>query len=317
MSLLKVAVSLGLVAYICTRPTILGADWGSIVSRIRPGPWLLALAVYLAAIGLNVLKWQSLLRTLGVSVPYRGLFRNSVVGLFCANLPLGMIGGDIARGWDLARSSPEQSAKVAVSVLMDRLVGLAAFLTSATAGLAYAVVELGRSELGWLLSTTAAILTAFVLATGVLLSRRLRLFAERFLRRMRLRRCVPLYQELSGSVQLYRANPRSVLAAYGLGLGTVAGTCAVNYFGALTVGASVPLTWVLILTPITPFALYIPSIASGLGVNQAVFVSLYHSLTGLLPQPEALAWSLAIQVILYLASLPGAVLVWRRRETDR
>ena len=317
LTLLKAAVSLGLIAYICTRPTILGADWGGILSKIRPGPWLLALVVYFAAIGLNVAKWQRLLRTLGVHVPYRSLFRNNLVGLFFANLPLSMIGGDFARGWDLARNTPEQSAQVAVSVLMDRLVGLAAFLTAAAAGLAYAVVGLGRSELGWLLTTTAVILSVFVLAICVLLSRRLRLLVERLFRPKPLRRFLPLYQKVSGLVQLYRTNARSVLVAYGLGLATVAGTCVVNYLGALTVGADVPLVWVLILTPLTPFALYIPSIASGLGVNQAVFVALYHNLTGLLPQPEALAWSLTIQVILYLASLPGAVLWWRRRETRR
>ena len=317
LTLLKVAVSLGLIAYICTRPTILGADWGSILSKIRPGPWLLALAAYSASIGLNVLKWRCLLRTLGVHVPYRSLFRHNLVGLFFANLPLSMIGGDIARGWDLARSNPGQSTQVAVSVLMDRLVGMAAFLTAAAAGLAYAVAGLGRSELGWLLTTTAAILAAFVLVVCVLLSQRLRRLTQGLFQPKPLRRFLPLYLRLSDSVQLYRTNARSVLVAYGLGLATVAGTCVVNYLGAITVGADVPLVWVLILTPLTPFALYIPSIASGLGVNQAVFVALYHNLTGLIPQPEALAWSLAMQVIIYLASLPGAVLWWRRRETRR
>jgi uncharacterized protein (TIRG00374 family) len=315
LALLKAAVSLGLVAYVCTRPTILDADWRSILSEIRPAPWLLALAVYFAAIGLNVFKWQRLLRTLGVQVAYRSLFRSNLVGLFFANLPLSMIGGDIARGWDLARSNPEQSAQVAVSVLMDRLVGLAAFLTAAVAGLAYAVVGLGSSGLGWLLTTTAAIFAAFLLAVCVLLSQRLRSLMERLFRPKPLRRFLPLYLRLSDLVQVYRTNARSVLVAYGLGLATVAATCVVNYLGAMAVGADVPLVWVLILTPLTPFALYIPSIASGLGVNQAVFVVLYHNLTGLIAPAEALAWSLAMQLIVYLASLPGAVLWWRRRAT--
>ncbi|MBN1138767.1 MAG: flippase-like domain-containing protein [Anaerolineae bacterium] len=317
LTLLKVAISLGLIAYICTRPTILGADWDSILSKIRPGPWALALAVYFASIGLNVLKWQCLLHTLGMRVPYRSLFRHNLVGLFFANLPLSMIGGDIARGWDLARSNPEQSAQVAVSVLMDRLIGMAAFLTAGAAGLAFAVLGLRRYELIWLLATTAAILAALVLVACVMLSQRLRRFMERLFQPKLLRPLLPLYLRLSDSVQLYRTNARSVLVAYGLGLATVAGTCVVNYLGAITVGAKVPLAWVLILTPLTPFAIYIPSIASGLGVNQAVFVALYHNLTDLIPQPEALAWSLAMQVIIYMASLPGAVLWWRRRETRR
>jgi hypothetical protein len=63
---------------------------------------------------------------------------------------------------------------------------------------------------------------------------------------------------------------------------------------------------------LTPFALYIPSIASGLGVNQALYVALYHGLAGVLPQAQALAMSLAVQLIIYFASLPGAVLWWRK-----
>jgi hypothetical protein len=95
----------------------------------------------------------------------------------------------------------------------------------------------------------------------------------------------------------------------------VTATCVVNYLAAVTVGAGVPLLWAFVLTPLTPFALYIPSIASGLGVNQAVFVALYHSLTGLIPEAPALAMSLVMQVTIYVASLPGAVLWWRQRDT--
>jgi uncharacterized membrane protein YbhN (UPF0104 family) len=96
----------------------------------------------------------------------------------------------------------------------------------------------------------------------------------------------------------------------------VLATCVVNYLAAMTVGAAVPFTWVLVLTPLTPIALYIPSIASGLGVNQAVFVALYHNLTGLIPQAPALAMSLVMQLTIYAASLPGAFLWWQRREPD-
>ena len=102
--------------------------------------------------------------------------------------------------------------------------------------------------------------------------------------------------------------------AFGLGLGTVLATCVVNYLAAITVGAAVPFVWACVLTPLTPFALYIPSIASGLGVNQAVFVALYHNLAGIVDQAPAFALSLAMQTIIYVSSLPGAVLWWQRRR---
>ncbi len=314
LNVLKVAISLGLIAYIVTRPTILNADWGAILADLRLWPWLVALAIYFVAISLNVLKWRYLLRALGLNAPYWSLFRHNLVGLFFANLPLSMVGGDIARGWDLARHTEGQGAPVAVSVLVDRLVGLAAFLVASVLGLGYAVLALGRADLSWLLATMALILLAFALAFALLMSQRLRRLVERLFTLGPLSRLLPLYQSLSDSVQVYRTDGKTLVAALSLGLGTVAGTCVVNYLAAVTVGADVPFVWVCVLTPLTPFALYIPSIASGLGVNQAVFVALYHNLTGLIPQAPAFAMSLVMQVTIYAASLPGAVLWWQRRS---
>ncbi len=316
LTTLKVLISLGLVAYVVTRPVILEADWGSILARLRFWPWLLGLAIYFLAIGLQVLKWRILLDTLGVRVPYRNLFRHNLVGLFFALLPLSMIGGDIARGWDLARHTEGQVAPVAVSVLIDRLIGLAAFLLASVVMLGYAVLGLDRPDLTWLLSTMAVITAAYSLAFAVLMSQRLRRLVEKVFRLGPLSRLLPLYQKLSDSVQVYRTRAGALVKATGLGLATVAATCVVNYLAAVTVDARVPFVWVWVLTPLTPFALYIPSIASGLGVNQAVFVALYHNLAGLIDEPPALALSLAMQVIIYASSLPGAVLWWRRRQAS-
>jgi uncharacterized membrane protein YbhN (UPF0104 family) len=203
---------------------------------------------------------------------------------------------------------------VAVSVLVDRLVGLSAYLVAAVLGLAYAVLGLGRMDLSWLLSTVALVLLAFVLALAVLMSQRLRRLVERIFNLGPLSRFLSLYQQLSDSVQVYRTHAGALFVAFWLGMATVAATCVVNYLAAATVGADVPPIWVFVLTPLTPFALYIPSIASGLGVNQAVFVALYHGLTGLVSEAPALAMSLVMQVTIYVASLPGGVLWWRKRQ---
>jgi len=316
ITLLKVAVSLGLVVYIVTRPMILHADWGQMAANLRPELWLAGLAIYFGAIALNVFKWKYLLGTLGVRVPYSRLFRHNLVGLFFANLPLNMVGADVARGWDLARQmdgGPGAAACVAVSVLVDRLAGLAAFLLAGTLGLAYAVAVLGRADMQWLLIVVALVLAGYSLAFALLMSARLRRLAERLFRLGPLRRFMPLYQRVSDSVQVYRTHAGALVVALGLGLGTVAGTCVVNYLAAAATGSGVPLLWAAILTPLTAFVPFIPSVASGLGVNQGVFVALYHNLAGIAAPAAALALSLAMQLVIYVASLPGGVLWWRKR----
>jgi uncharacterized membrane protein YbhN (UPF0104 family) len=232
--------------------------------------------------------------------------------LFFANLPLSMVGADIARGWDLARSTEGKTTEVAVSVLVDRLVGLAAFLLAAVVGLACAVVLLGRSDLMWLLTAIGLALVAFLVGFAMLMSERLRHLVERILSLGPLRMGLSLYQSLSDSVQVYRTHMGALVVALGIGLLTVASTCVVNYLAAVSVGADVPIGWVFILTPLTAFAPFLPSIASGLGWNQGVFIVLYSELTGLVPPGTALVMSLSMQLIIILASLPGGVLWWRR-----
>jgi uncharacterized protein (TIRG00374 family) len=315
LNVLKVAISLGLIAFIFTRPEIRNVDWPVVLSELRVWPWLLALAIYFVAIGFNVLKWQYLLRTLDLQVPFPSLYRYNLVGLFFALLPLSMVGGDIARGWDLARHTEGQAAEVAVSVLVDRLVGLAGFLLAGVLGLAAAVLVLGRADLTWLLATLGIVLLGFIVAIAALMSQRLRRLVEKLFEIGPLQRFLSLYQKLSDSVQVYRNHKHALVVALGIGLIVVAATCIVNYLAALSAGVKVPVKWVFVLTPLTAIAPLLPSIASGLGWNQGVFIVLYYELAGVVPDPaSALAMSLAMQAIIILASLPGAVLWWQKRE---
>ncbi|MFC2037749.1 lysylphosphatidylglycerol synthase domain-containing protein, partial [Chloroflexota bacterium] len=201
-------------------------------------------------------------------------------------------------------------------VLVDRLVGLAGFLVAAVLGLAYAVVLLGRPDLTWLLTTVTLMLIGFALAFAILMSQRLRQLVERIFDLGPLGRFLPLYQKLSDSVQVYRSHGGALVVALGLGLAGVVTTCIVNYLAAISVGADIPLAWVFVLTPLTAFAPFLPSIASGLGWNQGVFIVLYYELAGIVPgEATALAMSLAMQLIILVASLPGGVLWWERSRT--
>lgn len=310
--LLKVLISLGLIFYLFSRVE-LGKVAGAIGSA---NYWYLlsALALYFLAIGLNVAKWRYLLQAQALSIPFLGLVRHTLVGLFFANLPLAMVAGDIARGYDLARHTSGQEVEVAVSVVVDRLVGLLSFIVVAAVMLAYAVFGLGRADLAWLLITVAAVLVAFLSGFAVLLSRRLRRLVERLFEWRAVARFGGLYRSLSSAVQVYRADAGVLAVALAIALLGVLTTTVVNWLAANAVQAGIPFLWVLVFNPLTPIAQFIPSIASGLGVNQGVFVGLYSTIGGVASPDGALAMSLVMQVIIYLASLPGGVLWWRKRR---
>ncbi len=322
LNALKVIISLGLIAFIFTRPVIRNGDWDAALAELRFWPWLLGLAIYFIAIGFNVLKWQYLLRTLDLHVPFLSLYRYNLVGLFFSLLPLSMVGGDIARGWDLARHTEGQTADVAVSVLVDRLVGLAGFLLASVLGLGSAVLFLGRPDLTWLLATLVVLLLGFIVAIAALMSQRLRRLVEKLFNLGPLKRFLSLYQKLSDSLQGYRTHMGALIVALGIQLLTVLTTCVVNYLAAVAIGTDIPVEWVFVLTPLTAFAPFLPSIAAGLGWNQGVFYVLYVDLAKLGGiDPEAFArsvlfMSLAMQAIIILSGLPGAVLWWRKRDTE-
>jgi len=310
--LLKILISLGLIFYLFRR-----VELGKVAEAIGSANYwylLSALALYFVAIGLNVAKWRYLLQAQGLPIPFFGLVRHTLVGLFFANLPLAMVAGDIARGYDLARHTSGSEAEVAVSVVVDRLVGLSSFIVVAAAMLAYAVFGLGRTDLAWLLTTVAVVLLAFVAGFAVLLSRRLRGLVERLFRWGPVARFSGLYRNLSGAVQVYRAGTGVLAVAFIIALLGVLTTTVVNWLAANAVQAGIPFLWVLVFNPLTPIAQFMPSIASGLGVNQGVFVGLYSAIGRVASPDGALAMSLVMQVIIYLASLPGGVLWWRKRR---
>jgi len=97
-----------------------------------------------------------------------------------------------------------------------------------------------------------------------------------------------------------------------VGLVTVAGTCAVNYLAAMTVGTDVPVVWVLILTPLTALSLYSVHRCRPGGQPGDIRRPLFQP-DRLLSASDALAMSLAMQVIIYASSLPGGVLWWGKR----
>jgi len=310
--LLKVLISLGLIFYLFRR-----VELGRVAGAIGAANYwylLSALALYFVAIGLNVVKWRYLLQAQNLPIPFFGLVRHTLVGLFFANLPLSVVAGDIARGYDLARHTSGRQVEVAVSVVVDRLVGLSSFIIVATVMLAYAVLGLGRADLMWLLITVAVVLLAFVAGFAVLLSQRLRGLVERLFGWGPVARFGGLYRSLSGAMQVYRAGAGALAVAFTIALLGVLTTTVVNWLAANAVQAGIPFLWILVFNPLTPIAQFIPSIASGLGVNQGVFVGLYSTIGRVASPDGALAMSLVMQVIIYLASLPGGVLWWRKRR---
>src|SRR5581483_2208472 len=99
---------------------------------------LAALALYFGAIILGAVKWQILVKAQAIDTSLGALLSFSLMGLFFGNIMPSNIGGDVVRAYDLARVTQGRAEAAAISVLVDRLMGLCAFFSAAvvTAALA-------------------------------------------------------------------------------------------------------------------------------------------------------------------------------------
>ena len=105
------------------------------VLTARPEILALALAASLANIPLEGLRWQILLRAQGLELRLVQTIRILAASVFFANFLPGAAGGDLIRGVYLYKAAPGRRAAAMLSILIDRLIGLVAFVLLGAAAL--------------------------------------------------------------------------------------------------------------------------------------------------------------------------------------
>ena len=308
ITLVKIVISLGLIAYLFTR-----IDLVKVGDALKSANYLYLLPaalLYLAAMSNAGLKWYILLRAQGIRVPFRAVLSYTYVGFFFNNFLPANVGGDVMRGYGLARYT-KQGAEAAVSVVVDRIVGLMAFMSSAVAAALVTEFVMHRQNLKGI--EVAAIMGLVVIAAGfaVILSRRVRALVERLFTWKLLAPFAPVYGRLSAALNAYRHSYGPLALAFCVSLLTLVLTNFTDYLIVQSLGGGIPLIYIFLFNPIIAFVLLVPISVGGLGVTQAVYPFFY----GLVGVPGSLAFTVSLikQLIIYVTSLVGGVLWWRRK----
>lgn len=305
----KIAITVGLIAYVFSTVNLNAVK----VSLAAANPWLilLALGFYLVAISINGMKWYVLLRALDVLIPFRAVLQFMFVGFFFNSLLPANIGGDVMRGYGVARYT-DRTAEAAVSVVVDRIVGLLAYMSTAAVTAIVVVQLMDHTELQWLFNLAVVALAGIALALAVMLSRRLRLQIGRIFQRGPLTRLAPIYEGVSGALDAYRFRYRALFNAYLLGLAGLMAANVVNWLLFEAVGGGVPFVDVLLFNPLIALVLLVPISVGGHGVIQGAY-PFFYGLLGV-PKEQAVAVSVLMSFIIILGSLPGGVLWLRIRR---
>lgn len=304
--LLKAAAGLALLAALYF--------WGRIdlaaLASLGSAPWTVALCalVLFLLLPLSALRWGLLLRALGVPIAFAKLFHFVSIGMVVNLFLLGSMGGDAARGIYAWRAVGGGSARIAISLVADRLVGLFALVSIAAL---FAAFNWHRMQHVPALAALGVLL--FLLLAGAVAGAVALLFASRLVQ--------PLEERLSGwprlallsghardLLHLVLTHPWQLLAAFAISLAihgcvvagaiVIAGTTGIGQLAPADYMFAVPLTLVANAIPLTP---------NGIGVGEAAFDQICRWLE---PTPSGAAYSsvfFALRVISMLACLPGFV----------
>lgn len=98
-------------------------------------PWLIyGILFSFAGLGVGVLRWHRLLRSLGSKLTIQNVFEILFIGQFFNAFMPGACGGDVVRGYYAAKDSERGSrTEAATTVIADRLIGLFTLIAWCTA----------------------------------------------------------------------------------------------------------------------------------------------------------------------------------------
>ena len=271
-----------------------------------------AVILWFGSVVFSVWKWDVVLRAQGIVVPFRALMAHYYIGLFFNNF-LPMVGQDVVRAYGIARYT-ERTHEVAISVLVDRMIGLLAFIMGGAVMSIVIVFGYGRTDMTQFALVTCLVALDVLALFASILSRRLRRLAELLFHLPVLRILLPTYQKLSDALLPYRHAVRVLGIGYVLATISMIDTHFVNWLVNFAVHADVPLVYIFLFNAVVVFApLIIPSVG-GLGVTQGAFVVLYATIGRTTSSELAFAMGLMMQVVVIVSSLPGAFLWLRGRE---
>lgn len=309
ITLLKILISVGLIAFALAR-----ANLGAVAAQLASARvWLVAVALvlYVIAIVVNGFKWQVLLRAQGIKIPFGAILRFIFVGFFFNNFLPANVGGDVMRGYGLARYT-DRTADAAVSVIVDRVVGLTAYLSTAVAAAVVAVNLTGHGELQQVEWVAIIALLGLMLGFALLLSRRLRGLISRVFAWRWLNPLAPLWSRVSDAFNTYRFRYAALASAFGIALLGILCTTFVNWCLSQAMGGYMSLAAIFLFNPLIALVLMVPVSIGGIGVSQTAY-PFFFGLAGV-PADHALAVSLLIYAVAVVASLPGGLLWLRGRR---
>jgi hypothetical protein len=302
---LQIGLSVALIAAVLWQANL--HEIGDALRDSSPGWFCAAIAINIVATFVMVVRWHMLLVARGRREPgLWWLFETYVIALLLGQVLPTAVGGDAVRALDLARRTGAPAEAVS-SVVVDRVVGLAALGALAAAGALAGGSGIAR---GTAVALGLGVVAATSLAAVALFSRRLQPLLRRLApvaARLRVER--PL-RALYRALHAYRGHPATLAWVFVLGV-FAQGLRAVS-IGFLATGMGLDLSFatLLVLCPVLFLVTVVPASLNGIGLREATFVVVLGGAG--VSREDAFALGLAYFAVTVLTAALGALALLRR-----
>lgn len=283
----------------------------SILGRLSIWTIPLGALLILVSFLIGAARWRLLLRVQEIPVGAAEAVRLTFIGLFFNNVVPGSTGGDVAKGWILARKHPGKGPAVFSAVLVDRVLGLFVL-----AGIAACVMLLSLERYATLALVMWAMLSGAAVLAALVLSRRVRkgLGLDALYKRLP---AAGTLQALDQALLSYRGHGALLLNAVVLSvLAQAAFVGSIIVFGLglgldESAGLTPPavLSYAMTLPPVLIVSA-IPLLPGGWGVGEAAY-GYFFALVGVADFTLPVALSVLGRGLLLVLSLIGGVIMLR------
>jgi uncharacterized protein (TIRG00374 family) len=243
------------------------------MSRVRPGPFAVSLALMGATILLGIVRWRQVLRVHGLDLSFARAAEISLVAHFFNSFLLGAAGGDLMKAYYAARETHHKKAEAVGTVFVDRIIGLFALLVFTMAAMA-ANLPLLRADP--LFMKLAWAITAMFAGCAVVLFLALRGGVSKGLPQARewLRRLPKgdFLERLRDSLKPFGTDRRFLVKSFSVSL-LLCGMCVLHVQSLVWgLGLDLSLRHLFAIVPMITCMVVLPLTPSGLGVRENLFV---------------------------------------------
>lgn len=307
---LKVFIALGLIYWLVTAGIL---DFESFKKVMHPTPIIAGLLLEIFAIFSNNWRWLILLRARGINSTHRETMSLSLIGIFFNFAVPGGVGGDLVKGFYIVKDYPEKKLDAALTVLVDRIVGLFSMLTLALFGSLFIWSTMSRSSA---LMTTMGFILLMWLGISVFFALALHPRIGKSAMIPNLLQKLPggeIFKKLFSAICAYSDHKKELGWAFLL---SALGQQAHIFIGVMVgyyLGLDLSIWFYICLVPIGIVSSILAIVPAGIGVGQAAFYFLFKFHSEEAGQIGAII-ATALQIFLFAWGLIGAVLYLQRKK---